>query len=246
MKSIALNAFPRSVAKRSGVKKLRDQGRVPAVIYGRNQPQNLEVNVKDIEAVIHQAHSEILLLDLSVDGGKRLALVKEIQHHPLSGQMLHIDLHEVAEDQKVTANVPVEPVGEAAGVKTGGGVLEHVLFNIKVRATPKNLPEVIHVDVSALEINKSLTLGEIKFPEGVEPVGKKELVVFSVAEPVSEVEEAAATAEAAPGAGEVEMIKEKKEGEEGAAPAAKAGEKAPAGKAEEKKGEEKKPAEKKK
>lgn len=246
MKSIALNAFPRSVAKRSGVKKLRTNGRVPAVIYGQKEPKNLEIDTKEIENVIHAAHSEMLLLDLSVDGSKTLALVKEIQHHPLSGKILHVDLHEVKENQKVTASVPVEPVGEAVGVKTGGGVLEHVLFNIKVRATPKNLPEVIHVDVSALEINKALTLGEIKLPEGVEVIGKKEIVVFSVAEPVTEAQEAAA-AEATPAAGEVEMIKEKKE-EEGAAPA-KAGEKAPAkgeAKAEEKKGEEKKPAEKKK
>ena len=238
MKSIALNAFPRSVLKRSAVKKLRTSGRIPAVIYGQKEPKSLEVDTKELENVIHAAHSEILLLDLSVNGAKTLALVKEIQHHPLSGQILHLDLHEVTENQKVTASVPIEPTGEAVGVKTGGGVLEHVLFNLKVRATPKNLPEVIHVDVSALEINKSITLGEIKLPQGVEAVGKKEMVIFSVAEPVAEVAETAA-AEAAPGAGEVEMIKEKKE-EEGAA---KAGEKAPA-KAEAK--AEAKPAEKKK
>ena len=230
MKSIALNAFPRSVAKRSAVKKLRSSGRVPAVIYGQKEPQKLEIGIKDIQDVIHKAHSEILLLDLAVNGSKHLALVKEIQHHPLTGQILHVDLHEVAENQKVTASVPVEPSGEAVGVKTGGGVLEHVLFNIKVRATPKNLPEVILVDVSALEIGKSISLSEIKLPEGVEVVGKKEIVVFSVAEPVTEAAEAAAT-EAAPGAAEVEMIKEKKDegdAKAGAAPAkadAKAGEK---------------------
>jgi len=242
MKSIALNAFPRSVAKRSAVKKLRTGGRVPAVIYGHKEPRNLEIGIKEIEEVIHTAHSEILLLDLAVDGAKTLALVKEIQHHPLSGQILHVDLHEVTENQKVTASVPVEPVGEAAGVKTGGGVLEHVLFKLKVRATPKSLPEVIHVDVSALEINKAITIGEIKLPEGVEVIGKKTLVVFSVAEPVSEAAETAAT-EAAAGTAEVEMIKEKKDEEGGAAPA-KAGEKAPA-KADAK-ADEKKPAEKKK
>lgn len=238
MKSIALNAFPRSVAKRTGVKKLRSKGRVPAVIYGQKEPKNLEIDTKDIENVIHAAHSEILLLDLAVDGTKTLALVKEIQHHPLNGEILHVDLHEVTETQKVTASVPVEPTGEATGVKNGGGVLEHVLFAIKVRATPKNLPEVIHADVTALEVGKSMTIGEIKLPEGVELVGKKELVVFSVAEPVSEVQETAATdaAAAAPGAGEVEMIKEKKDEEGGAAKApAKAEAKAEAKPAEKKK-----------
>jgi large subunit ribosomal protein L25 len=79
---------------------------------------------------------------------KRLALVQEIQHHVLTRQVLHIDLHEVAEDEKVTVLVPVEAVGEAVGVKTGGGTLEHVLFKLKVRALPKDLPEVLHADVS--------------------------------------------------------------------------------------------------
>ncbi len=243
MKSVSLTAFPRSVLKRTGVKKLRSSGRVPAVIYGRNNPRPLEINVNDIQEVFHHSASENVLLDLSVEGAKHLALIKEIQHHPLSGQILHVDLHEVAENEKVIVTVPVEAVGEATGVKNGGGVLEHVLFKIKVRATPKDLPEVINVDVSHLEIGKSITLGEIKLPEGVEALGKKEVSVFAVAAPVSEAQEAAADAAAA-GTTEVEMLKEKKEeGAEGAAPA-KAGEKAAdkgAGKA-----DEKKPAEKKK
>ena len=236
MKSVSLSAFPRSVLKRTGVKKIRSAGRVPAVIYGgKTKPQNLEINTKDLADVIHHSVSENVLLDLAVDGAKLLALIKEIQHNPLTGEMLHVDLHAVSENEKVTISVPVEPVGEAAGVKTGGGVLEHVLFKIKVRATPKDLPEVINVDVSALEIGKSIHLGEIKLPAGVEALGHKEVTVFSVAAPVTEAAEAAAT-EAGAAPAEVEMIKEKKEEGE----AAKAGEKAPA------KAEEKKPAEKKK
>lgn len=252
MKSVSLSAFPRTALKGSGVKKLRSTGRVPAVIYGRQKPQNLEINVKDIELVIHNAHSENLLLDLAVNGGKHLALVKEVQHHPLHGHILHIDLHEVSENEKVTVTVPVEAIGEAAGVKTGGGVLEHVLFKIKVRATPKDLPEVINVDVSALEIGQAIHLGEIKLPPGVEAIGKKDVSVFSVAAPVTEAQEAAA-AEAAAGPAEVEMIKEKKEEGEGAAAApakggekGEKGEKAPAGDKGAPKAEEKKPAEKKK
>jgi large subunit ribosomal protein L25 len=235
MKSVSLNAFPRELSKRLGAKKVRTSGRIPAVIYGSaRKPQNLEVAVKDIENVIHKAHSEILLVDLAVDkdGGKRLALVRDIQHHPLSGQMLHIDFQEVAENEKVTASVPVETEGEAEGVKTGGGVLEHVLFKLKVRATPKDLPEVIIVDVTKLNIGESVHIGEIPPPPGVEILGKKETPVVSVAAPVSEAQEAAVLEGATAAAGEPEMIKEKKEeGEAGAAagkPAAAGGEKAPA------------------
>jgi large subunit ribosomal protein L25 len=232
MKSVQLKAFPRTLVQRGGVKKLRSSGRVPATIYGRQAaPQNLEVVYDDISDLLHHSVSENLLVDLSVENdarAKRLALVQEVQHHPLSGKVLHVDFHEVSETEKVTISVPVETTGEAAGVKTGGGVLEHIMFKLKVRALPKDLPEQILVDVSALEIGKSIHLGDIVPPAGVEILGEKSRSVVAVAAP--RAEEEAAPAEAAKGAAEVEMTKEKKEeGAEGAAPAKDA--KAPAAEA---------------
>lgn len=226
MKSVLLNAFPRTQARRGGVKKLRDSGRVPAVVYGgKNKPENLELNSRELDELIHHSVSENILVDLTVDSAKRLALVQEVQHHPLSGKVLHVDFHEVSATEKVTIMVPVESTGEAVGVKTGGGVLEHVLFKIKVRALPKDLPEQIVVDVSHLEVGKSIHLGDIKAPEGVEILGEKKVTVLSVAMPKTEAEEAAEAAEGATAAGDVEMTKEKKEeGAEGAA----AGKAAPA------------------
>src|SRR6266581_1050519 len=207
MKSLSLKAFPRTLAKRSRVKKLRASGRVPAVIYGRQtQAQNLEVGVKEIEDLIHHSVSETILVDLEVEGegaSRRLALVQEVQHHPLSGKVLHVDFHQVAEDEKVTVTVPVETSGEAVGVKTDGGVLEHVLFKIKVRALPKDLPEVIEVDVSHLTIGQSIHLGDIKPPQGVEFLGDKGISVISVAAPITEAQEVAAAEAAAATAGEV-------------------------------------------
>ncbi len=247
MKSVSLIAYPRSLVKRTGVKKLRQAGRVPAVIYGRQNPAlNLEIGVKEMENLIHHSGSENILVDLSIEGTasiKRLALVQEIQHHPLTGKLVHVDLHEVVETEKVTVTVPVETVGEAAGVKTGGGVLEHVLFRLKVRALPKDLPEFLEVDVTSLEIGKSIHIGDIKPPAGVEILGDKKVVVISVAAPVTEAQEAAAETAAA-GPLEPEMIKEKKE--EGAAPAEKGAEKPGADKGEKAEKAEKKPAEKKK
>jgi large subunit ribosomal protein L25 len=236
MKSVPLTAFPRSASRRAGVKKLRESGRVPAVIYGRqSKPQNLEISQVDLDNAIHHSASENVLLDLSVKDdarGKRLALVQDVQHHPLKGDILHVDLHEVAEDEKVTIYVPVEPTGEAVGVKTGGGTLEHVLFKIKVRALPKDLPEQITVDVASLEIGKSIHLSEIPPLPNVEFLGDGKAVVFSVAAPVTEEQEAAAAEAATAAAGEVEMIKEKKEeGTEGAKAEGKAGEKAAPAKA---------------
>jgi|SRR5665213_27606 len=230
MKSVALKAYPRSQVQHAEVKKLRASGRVPATIYGRQaKPQNLEVNSKEFSDLLHHSVSENLLVDLSVENdarSKRLALVQEIQHHPIDGKVLHVDFHEVAENEKVTVHVPVETTGEAAGVKTGGGVLEHILFKLKVRCLPKDLPEQITVDVSHLEIGKSIHLGDIKAPEGVQIIGDKNISVIAVAAPRAE-EEVVAT-EAVPAAGDVEMTKEKKEEGAEAAPAGKAGEKAPA------------------
>jgi len=230
MKSVLLNVFPRALGRRAGAKKLRADGRVPAVIYGRRtQAQNLEVNAKEMEDLIHHSVSENLLVDLELKEDarpKRLALVQEIQHHPLSGKVLHVDFHEVAEDEKVTISVPVETEGEAEGVRTGGGVLEHVLFKIRARGLPKDLPEILTVDVSSLKLGESIHLGDIKPPAGVELIGDKHLSVISVALPRTEEEEAAEAAEATTAAaGEVEMIKEKKEEGTEAAPAAKGAEK---------------------
>jgi large subunit ribosomal protein L25 len=218
------------------VKKVRALSRIPAVIYGRhNPPQNLEVDAREIGDLIHESASENLLIDLAVKDdarAKRLALVQEIQHHPLSGKILHVDFHEVAENEKVTVQVPVETSGEAVGVKTGGGVLEHVLFKLRVRALPKDLPEQIIIDVSALELGRAIHVGEIPIPEGVEILGNKKIPVVAVAVPRTEAEETAATEAGAATAGDVEMIKEKKEdgegGEAAKGAAAKPGDKAAA------------------
>ncbi len=221
MKSVALKAYPRTKVQRAEVTKLRNQGRVPATIYGRKAaPQNLELNARELSDLLHHSASENLLVDLSVESdarAQRLALLQDIQHHPLDGKVLHVDFHEISPDEKVTVHVPVETTGEPAGVKTGGGVLEHNLHKLKVRSLPKDLPEQILLDVTKLEIGQAIHLGEIQAPEGVEILGDKHISVVAVAAPRAEEEVVAPTA----AAGDVEMTKEKKaEGEEGAAPAA--------------------------
>jgi large subunit ribosomal protein L25 len=227
MKSVALKAHPRSQVQRAEVTKLRRAGRVPATIYGRiGKPQNLEVVLDDINNLLNHSVSENLLVDLNVETdarSKRLALVQDIQHHPLTGKVVHIDFHEVAEDEKVTVFVPVETTGEAAGVKNGGGSLEHVLHKVKVRCLPKDLPDQIVIDVTALEIGKAIHIADVKPPAGVEILGDKHLTLVSVAAP--RAEEVVAPVAGAAAAGDVEMTKEKKDDGTAAAPAAKAGDK---------------------
>src|SRR5947207_14294660 len=104
MKSVPLTAYSRTLTRRGGAKKLHASGRIPAVIYGaKTKPENLEVDRKALEDLIHHSASENLLVDLTVDKqtAKRLALVQEVQHFALTGQVLHIDLHEISESEKV-------------------------------------------------------------------------------------------------------------------------------------------------
>src|SRR5881394_1758084 len=123
MKSVALNAFIRTLGRRPGAKRLRSSGRIPAIIYGgKTEPQKLEVIAKEMENLIHHSISENLLVDLEVKDDsrpKRLALVQQVQHHALSGQVLHVDFHEVAENEKVTIMVPVE-TGRSRGSENRG------------------------------------------------------------------------------------------------------------------------------
>lgn len=241
MKSLALGAFPRQLSRRKGSRRLRAAGRIPAVVYGRHHaPQNIEIDVTAFDALVHQAHTEIILVDLNVANDpapERLALVQDVQHHPVTGKVLHIDFHEVKPDEQVCIEVPVEAQGVPDGVKNGGGTLEHVRFKVRVRCLPKDLPEEIHVDVTALKVGQTLHIGEIVAPPGVQILGDKKVPIFAVAAPLAaEAEPAAATAAAADGK-QPEMIKEKKADGTEAAPAAKAGDA---------KAADKKPAEKKK
>jgi large subunit ribosomal protein L25 len=140
-----------------------------------------------------------------------MALLQQVQHHPLTGAIVHVDLHEVSPDEKVIVSVPVETVGEPAGVKTGGGTLEHVLFKVKVRALPRDLPEFIAIDVTAMEVDQTIHVRDMQVPAGVEILGDPGVSVVSVTAPRQVVEETAAPAEAVAAPASVEMIKEKKD-----------------------------------
>ena len=190
MKSVALEAFPRTVKKRNAVKKLRSTGRIPGVLYGRGQDASgVEIDAKAFEALVKQATSGALLVDLACDGKNGLALIKEVQHHPLTGAFLHVDLYSVKENEAVTVFVPIESTGEAVGVAMGGGHLEHVLFRVRVRGLPKDIPDELVVDVSNLDIGHTLHVRDIEVPEGVEVLANDDNPIYSVAKPRVEIEE---------------------------------------------------------
>ena len=207
-KQVKLSARPRADVGRNSVKHLRARGVIPAVIYGhKDQPSNLEINQREIAALLNHAVGENILVELEITGGAtKLSLIQEVQHHPVRRDILHVDFLEVAMDEVLHTEVPVEPFGEADGVKNYGGLLEQSLRSLAIECLPKDLPEIIRVDVSALGLNQSLHIRDLVLPEGVKATADADLTVFIVAEPKVEVEPVAG-AEASKGP---EVIREKK------------------------------------
>lgn len=211
-KQFKLSAASRAESGRNAVKKVRARGSVPAVIYGGSEaPNNLEINRREIEKILAYAVGENLLVELQIASqGKttnRLSLIQEIQHHPVRGDILHVDFQAVSATETIQAEIPVEAQGVPKGVKTGGGLLEQSLRVLLVECLPQNLPDVIHMDVTPLDIGQSYHVRDLILPEGVQAVTDPELTVFRVSEPTVVSESAVALGEQ-PSAPEV--IKEKK------------------------------------
>ncbi len=210
-KQLTLKVQTRAQAGRTAVKRIKQQGLVPAVIYGgKDQPQNLQVNAREISGLLARAVSEHLLVELEIANGadivNRLALIQEVQHDALKGDVLHVDFRAVRTDEKIHAEVPIEPVGEATGVKNFGGVLEVALHSLVVECLPRDLPEVISIDVSELGVGQAIHVKDVSLPDGVTAKADPDLTVVLVAAPRVEAEPVTVVVAAQP-----EVLKEKKE-----------------------------------
>ena len=215
-----LTVQTRTQVGRNAIKKVRKEGLIPGVIYGvGHEPINLEVNGRQLSTVLAHASSENILLELEiVDGDNKrnsLAMIQEVQHHPIQRQILHVDFHAVSATDKITAEVPIETIGEPIGVKTNGGLLEHNLRDLEVECLPADLPERIEVDVTNLDINQSIHVKDLKLPPGVEAVTDADLTVVAVSAPRVDEEPAEALG-ATPAAPEVITAKKPDEGAGGA------------------------------
>ena len=211
-KQVKLAAQTRTQTGRSAVKKIKSQGFVPAVIYSHNEPPAiLQVSERDIDTLLAHAVGEHLLVDLEIAGGaaSQLALIQEVQHHPVTQKVLHVDFHGVSANEEIESSIPVEPQGESIGVKSFGGILEQLLRSLTIKCLPTDLPEISMVDVSEMGIGTSLHVKDIKLPAGVTAADDGDVTVFLVAEPNVAAEAPVAEAPTAP-----EVIKEKKPAEE--------------------------------
>ena len=215
-KQVKLKAEPRNVTGRLAARKLKARGIVPAVIYGgKHKSQPLQVSERDINAMLSHASGENILVELEITGEKssRTALLQEVQHSPVRGDVVHVDFHAISMDEKIEANVPLEPFGVANGVKNFGGLLEQNVRSLSIECLPRDLPDKITVDVSALNIGDAIHVRDIKLPQGVVAKVTSDLTVFSVVAPVAEEEPITPEAEAAAAAGPEVITAKKEEGE---------------------------------
>lgn len=198
-KTVGLKAKVRSGLGRNRVKTIRRQGGIPAVLYGGPNHHALEVRGTDLLAALHGAESEHILVNLEIEGEaggtKHLAVIQHVQIDPLKDKILHVDLHELDETKPMHAEVPVHEFGDCIGVKNGG-ILDHLIRSIRVECLPKDLPEVVRVDVSNLGVGQSIHVKDLPLPPGVRALNDSDQTVMIVHEPkVSETAAAEAAAE---------------------------------------------------
>ncbi len=219
-KRIAIKAESRASRGRIQAKKSRVAGKIPGVLYGLGEPKPIHLSAVEIVQAINSTGGESSLVDLEIDSQKHLALLSEVQVHPVKDRLLHVDFHEVDPNKKLHAEVAVHETGEAIGAKEAGGTLDHVLRHLRVECLPTDLPSGFTVDVSALQIGQAIHVKDIPVPAGVTVLNDPELTVFAVLAPKVEVEETPAATDGA--AAEPEVITAKKDKEEAPAAEAKA------------------------
>ncbi len=194
-----LTVAPRELFGSRATRRLRREGFVPGVVYGHGgEARPFQVPARELRHILSEGHT---LLDLELDGSKAVPVViKEQQHHPVRGDVLHVDCLEVRLDEEIQAEVPIELEGtdQAPGVREGG-VLEHVTREVTVEALPTEIPERITVDVSEMEINDTINLDSVTMPSGVKLMAEEpeEITIATLSpprveeEPEPEVEEEA-------------------------------------------------------
>ena len=226
MEKVALKAQVRKGAGKRVAKDLRKDDIIPANVYkGGEGAISLQVKKDDLNTVLHTKAGENVIITLKISGGDdikdKTVLIKEIQREPVKDGILHVDFNEISLTETLEVDVPLAVKGESIGVKVDDGVLEHVMWELRVECLPTDIPEKIDLDISALKIGDAIHVKDIKVPAGVKVLNDPELIAIIVKAKKVEAPKEEVVEE---GAAEPELIRKKKEeGEEaeaGEAPAA--------------------------
>ena len=187
--NVNLDARERTGRGKNDARRLRAQGMVPAVLYGDgNGSSVLAVPEKVVDYTLQHV-GDNALYDLSIgDGANATARVVDAQRNPLTGRLVHVDFAPVNMRERIVVTVPVAVVGESPGVNEGG-VLQQEAFEVEVETLPGDIPQELEIDVSGLDVNENLSIGDIRLPEGVTLVSEPEEVAVTVTTPTEVTEE---------------------------------------------------------
>ncbi len=218
----AIVATPRTGKfNKNHARRVRVSGLIPAVVYGAGQEAvAVTVDPKAITKILHSESGHNTIFDLNIAGGAAAkAMIVDWQNEPIKGKLLHIDMKRIAMDKAMRVSVPVQLVGVPVGVRTQGGVLDHVLREVEVECLPGDIPSHIDVDVSNLEMNQAIHIADLPHSGQIKFLGEEDALVAHVTV-VKETAEDVADAAAAAAPAEPEVAKKGKTDE--AAPAADA------------------------
>jgi large subunit ribosomal protein L25 len=213
MANAQLSASARTSSGKGAARSLRRSGSVPGVIYGHaREPQPLQVNARELERLLGHISAENTVVELLLDGTMSRTLIREIQRDAIRRHVLHVDFQELVAGEKVTVRIPIVLMGIPVGVRANGGIMSQVLNELECLVDPANIPSRIEFDVTELNIGRSVHVGEIVVPEGVEVMQDAGETVVVVAAPKEE--KAAEPVEEAVAVAEPELIRKPKDEEE--------------------------------
>lgn len=212
MAEVALQAEVRDGRGKGPARRLRAQGKVPGTLYGRGlDAVSVAVDARELAHTLSTDAGANVLIDLKVGSDSHLTLARALDRDPLRGTILHVDFLKIARDVAITVDVPLHFEGEARGVKEGGGVLEHHIWQLHVECLPGNVPERINIDISRLNLGDSVRVSDVTAPDGVTVLtAADDIIVACVVPQVLKLEEEVPA----------EAVVGEEGAEEGAAPAA--------------------------
>jgi large subunit ribosomal protein L25 len=185
--SLIIKVEKRSHFGKNASRKLRREGRIPAILYSGGEPGiPLALDKKDIFSILRSETGENTLFRTSFDSESRDTMIKEVQIDPVSDEILHVDLIQIAMDKSVSVSVPVLITGEAVGVKTEGGFVDVITREVEVECLPQSIPENIVVDISALHLHQSIKIEDLSPPPDVEIVSDPHAVIVLIEAPTKE------------------------------------------------------------
>jgi len=185
---IDLQATPFEVVKKGDIKRMRKEGKIPAVIYGhKEKSKRIYVLMQDFKKILDIIRKEAVTINLLVNGKKLFCVIKSIQHDPTTEELLHIDFQHIHKKEKIRASIPIHLIGVAPGIKKGGIQDQH-LYDVVVKCLPGDLPSHIDVDISTLDLGQTIHLADIELPQ-VDFELPKESTIVSMLIPRAIVEE---------------------------------------------------------